>query len=424
MQSTDIQKAPAMVRAFAFVAVMCLLSLSGVSFAQTPAQSGSEKLDSGNQPKATDPKASDESQTASEPRMKEADWPLFRGNEASTGVAKSTLPESLSVLWEYKVPDGGFEGTAVIVKNKSNGRETVYIGDMDGVLISIDLESGKENWKHDTGLGFSASPAYRDGQIFIGDIDGYFWCFDESGNVRWKFQCDASVSGSANFFGDGVLFGSEDTKLYLLNRKDGTKIWDFQTPDQIQCSATVADGKGFVAGCDAILHLINLSSGEEVGKVAINSPTRSTPAVADGVAVFGTEQAEFFGVDLSKVETIWTFAGKNGASAVRGSAAIGGGRVIFGARNRQVYCIDSKTGKEQWSTVLKSKIESSPVIVGERVFVGSMDGRLYALSIKDGKKLWEKEFGGAFQSSPSVAFERLVVATDRGVVYCLGAPKN
>lgn len=352
------------------------------------------------------------------------DWPLFRGNKASTGVATSKLPKDLDVLWEYKVRDGGFEGTPIVVRNQTNGRPTVYVGDMDGVLISLDLETGKENWKHDTGLGFTASPAYHDGHIFIGDIDGFFWCFTETGEVKWKFEVGIEISGAANFFEEGVLFGAQDAKLYLLNRKDGSKIWEFETPDQIQCSTTVAKGMGFVAGCDAYLHLIDLKKGTEVGKVEIHSPTQSTPAVAEGKIVFGTEQADFFAIDLDEVKLSWSFAGDNGAAAVRGSAAINNGHVVFGARNRRVYSVDAKTGKQQWSTVLKANVDASPVIVGDRVFVGSTDGRMYALSLEDGAKQWTKEFQGGFLSSPAVAFDRLVVATDRGVVYCLGEAKS
>ena len=81
---------------------------------------------------------------------------------------------------------------------------------------------------------------------------------------------------------------------------------------------------------------------------------------------------------------------------------------------------DTKTGKENWKTTLRSKVDSSPVIVGDRVYIGSNDGRLYGLHLADGKIVWEKQLNGGIIGSPAVAFGRLVVATDRGVVYCLG----
>ena len=353
------------------------------------------------------------------------DWPLFRGDPESTGVARSSLPEDLEVLWQYKVPgsNSAFKSTAVIVRNQTNKKETAYIADLDGKIYSFDLETGKKNWDYQAGISIEASPAYKDGKIFIGDIDGNFLCLDESGKLVWKKELETAFIGSANFFGDGVLLGGENAKLYFLKRTDGSKIWEFEASDQIQSSITVGDGKAFLAGCDGRFRLIDLKTGTESGSVEMGSPTCSTPAVSGGKAVVGTEQAEFICIDLKKVSADWGFADEDGPASIRGAAAVKGNQVIFGARNRQVYSIDLKTGKQQWTRTLKGKIDSSPVIVGDRVFVGGGDGRLYVLSLDDGEELWVKQLKGPLISSPAVAFEKLVIATDRGVVYCLGKKK-
>ena len=70
-------------------------------------------------------------------------WPVFRGNAQSSGVATTTLPAELNVVWEFKVPQGGFEGTPLIVE-LPDGKKTIYIADMDGKLFSIDFATGKK----------------------------------------------------------------------------------------------------------------------------------------------------------------------------------------------------------------------------------------------------------------------------------------
>ena len=155
----------------------------------------------------------------------------------------------------------------------------------------------------------------------------------------------------------------------------------------------------------------------------MGSPTGCTPAVSKGFAVVGTEQAEFVCVDLKDVKLQWGFADEDGAAPIRGSAAIKGQQVCFGARNRQVYSVNLKTGKQDWTVTLKGRVDGSPVIVGKRMFVGAGDGRLYALSL-DGKIQWTKHLKGPINNSPAAAFEKLVIATDRGVVYCLGKKKE
>jgi outer membrane protein assembly factor BamB len=347
-------------------------------------------------------------------------WPVFRGNAQSSGVATTTLPAELGVVWEFKVPQGGFEGTPLIVQ-LPNGKKTVYIADMDGMLFSIDFQTGEKNWEIKLGIGIAASPAYQDEKIFIGDIDGFFHCVDTSGKLVWKIETGGEINSSANFFKGHVLFGSQDGKLYLLNVLDGVAIWELETPDQIQCSTTVAQNRAFVAGCDGFLHVIDLDKGKEVGKTDIFSPTQSTPAAFGNQVFFGTEQAEFVAVNWEKPNIDWSFVSEQGQASVRGSAAVNSKHVVFGARNRQVYSLDRKTGKRNWSVTLKAKVESSPVIVGSRVFVGSTDGRFYEIGLEKGKVAWEKQFNGGFLSSPAAAFGKLVIATDRGVVYCLGS---
>lgn len=347
-------------------------------------------------------------------------WPVFRGNAQSSGVATTTLPAELGVVWEFKVPQGGFEGTPLIVQ-LPNGKKTVYIADMDGMLFSIDFQTGEKNWEIKLGIGIAASPAYQDEKIFVGDIDGFFHCVDTSGKLVWKIETGGEINSSANFFKGHVLFGSQDGKLYLLNVLDGVAIWELETPDQIQCSTTVAQNRAFVAGCDGFLHVIDLDKGKEVGKTDIFSPTQSTPAAFGNQVFFGTEQAEFVAVNWEKPNIDWSFVSEQGQASVRGSAAVNSKHVVFGARNRQVYSLDRKTGQRNWSVTLKAKVESSPVIVGSRVFVGSTDGRFYEIGLEKGKVAWEKQFNGGFLSSPAAAFGKLVIATDRGVVYCLGS---
>src|SRR6202021_3062865 len=61
------------------------------------------------------------------------------------------------------------------------------------------------------------------------------------------------------------------------------------------------------------------------------------------------------------------------------SAAVVGGKIILGGRDKFVHCLDAKTGKELWNVQTKSRVESSPAVVDGRVYIGSNDGRFYGL---------------------------------------------
>lgn len=348
------------------------------------------------------------------------EWPMYRGNAKSTGVATSSLPDELEVLWEFEVPNGAFEGSAAIVD--VDGEKVVYIGDLDGKLFSFNLETGEKRWEYEaeSGIGFSTSPTYHEGKVYIGDVDGLFYCVDDKGEKVWSLQTNSIISSSANFYKGNVILGSQDANLYCLDGETGDVVWKFPAEDQIRCTPTIVDGRAFVAGCDGHFHVVDLDKGEEIGSVNVQSPSGGTPAVLGDTVYFGTEQAGFFAVRWKELEIRWHFADE-AVSAIRSNPAVIDGHVIFGAANRVIRSLDPTNKNENWATTLKTRIETSPVIVDQRVFVATGDGRLYALGLDDGEIEMEKEFEGGFTASPSVGFERLIIASDRGKVYCLGS---
>lgn len=345
----------------------------------------------------------------------DADWPMFRGDSQSTGVARSKLPNDLELLWKFAVPKGAFEGTPAIVAG------VVYIGDLDGSLYALDLATGEQKWVQKLEGGFTASPAVRDGLIFIGDYDGRFYCVRaEDGKLLWQYEAEAEIDGSANFFKDRVLFGSQDATLYCLRAKTGELIWKHAIEDQIRCSPTIVEGRCFVAGCDGQLHIIRVEDGRPEAAVPIGSPTGVTPAAVGDRVFFGTENGAFLSVDWRKAEVAWTFKDDR-AQAFRSCPAATEQAVVVGGRDRSVRALHPETGKLLWQFSARQRVDSSPVIVGDRVFVAAADGRIYALDMANGEERWQFETGNGFTGSPAVAAGRLVIADDKGVVYCFGA---
>ncbi|MAV34394.1 MAG: serine/threonine protein kinase [Planctomycetaceae bacterium] len=355
-------------------------------------------------------------ETEPSPRATATQWPLFRGDPLSSGVAHCELPDKPSLLWKHKVKDGAFEATAAIVDN------TVFVGDLDGVFYALDLNSGKRKWTFQTKEqdGFIASPAVYNQRVYIGDLFGRFYCLHaETGKKLWEYETKAEIDSSANFYRGNVLVGSQDATLYCLGAKTGKLIWKYTIEDQIRCTPTVVKTRCFVAGCDGKLHIIDLEKGASVANVDIGGPTMATPAVRGDLAYFGSEAGVFFCVNWKQASVVWRYEPKRGRG-VRSSAAASGEIVVYGNQNRQVRGLDPASGKQLWTFTAKQRVDSSPVIVGRRAFVGSSDGRLYGLNLKSGKKEWEYEAGGGFAASPAVAAGKLVIATDDGVVYCFG----
>lgn len=344
----------------------------------------------------------------------ETDWPLFRGDAFSTGVASSDLPAKLTLLWDYETDKGALDITPAVVDG------VAYFGDFHGTLHAVSAPTGKNIWKTkpEPSIGFAGSVAVKNGKVYLGDVGGVFYCLSaKSGKLLWRFDADDSFTASPNFYGGNILIGSESGVFYALTA-DGKVAWQLDTKKPIQCSPTVIENRGFFAGCDGQLHIVNLRTGDEIGAIELDGPSGSTPAMLGDVAYMGTGKGSVLAINWRTPTTKWKAPGLG--QELRSSPAVKDGVVVVGGRDRKLHAYNATNGDELWAFTAKGKIDSSPVIVGDRVFFGSFDGRVYELNLKTGKKVWEYEIGDHLNASPAVANERLLIGSSQGVLYCFG----
>lgn len=104
---------------------------------------------------------------------------------------------------------------------------------------------------------------------------------------------------------------------------------------------------------------------------------------------------------------------------VTGVPALDNGRVLFGATDGVLRCLDT-SGSDLWSFVTGGPIWSSPAVAADgSVVFGSEDGKVYCLTAA-GTKRWEFATQGEVRSSPAIAGDgAILVGSDDGRVYCL-----
>ncbi len=342
-------------------------------------------------------------------------WAQFRGNPALTGVTAAAVPDTLKVAWSYETGDV-IESSAAI----ADGR--VFVGVGTGHLVALSLADGKELWKYalDQGAGES-SPAVSGGLVFIGDLGGIFHAVHAAdGTAAWTFKTGGEIKSSPVVAGDRVLIGSYDSNLYALSAKDGKVLWSVKTDNYVHATPAVAGGLVDLAGCDEVFRAIRLEDGTEAYRIDTGAYTGASAAIADDRAYFGNFNNEVVGLDLKKRAVLWRYTHPDRQFPFYSSAAVAGGLVVLGGRDKMVHGIDAETGKARWTFTTRARVDSSPVVAGGRVYVGSNDGRFYVLAAADGEKLWEFDTGGPLSASPAVAAGRIVIGSQDGRLICFG----
>jgi outer membrane protein assembly factor BamB len=115
----------------------------------------------------------------------------------------------------------------------------------DGVLHNEDLK-----WIYSANGAIYGSPAVYLGdnpdEVFFGTAAGDIYALKDDGGgttVKWQYDTGSqSIVGSPAVNASCVWLGSDDGKLYCINRPDGTLRWSYQTAStDIDASPAVAD---------------------------------------------------------------------------------------------------------------------------------------------------------------------------------------
>jgi outer membrane protein assembly factor BamB len=151
-------------------------------------------------------------------------------------------------------------------------------------------------------------------------------------------------------------------------------------------------------------------------KRTLKGAVTSSPTVAEGRVYFGCRDGNLYCLDSESGEQIWKF----GAGAGIGSSpAVANGSVFVGNYDGRLFSVDAASGNKKWEFKTAGKIVSSPCVVSGRVLFGSYDRNLYCLSAHDGKLLWKHETAGIVWSSPTVGKDRVFFGSTDGSFFCL-----
>ena len=342
------------------------------------------------------------------------EWPVFRGNAAFTGTAAGTLPNALKPAWQ-------FQTAAAVKSTPAVAQETVFISSLDDTLYAVDLKTGQEKWRFKADDELEASPLCADGTVFVGSANGTFYAVSaESGQSLWTFTTSGKILGSANHFTDAsgnacVIFGSYDNYLYCLKAQNGELIWKHEAQSYINGAPAIADGKAVFGSCDGRVYIVPLIDPNTTQTIDIETYMAASPAIADGFVFAGNYEGLFIAASLSSRTPLWQFRRKN--VPFISSPAVTEDRVLFGAQDNNLYCLNRTDGKLLWTFSSTDKIDSSPVVCGDKVIFGADNGRLTMANLADGKEVFTYTLGQPITAGVAIAENTVLVGCDDGVVY-------
>lgn len=286
---------------------------------------------------------------------------------------------------------------------------------------------GDKVWTYTTAKGIFSTPIVdRDGTVYVGSADNYFYAVGRDGTLKWKFKT-GNIIDSAAVIGDfdpvsnsyPLTFGSGDTFLYHLSGNpalsdDQRVLWKFQAIYFPQYPELFDWWEGnVVRGMDGSYYAGNTGGpayafnpdGSLKWYFQTGQPVWTAPTIDEqNNTVWGSLNLTAFSLKADGKKNWQRLMGMYvTSSAARGSD----GTLYMGSFDHYLRAMDPATGHTIWKFKTNNLVYASPALSKDAsgntlaIYITSCDGSLYKIS-PSGQLLWRYDTGDPIRSSPSV----------------------
>ncbi|HSW02302.1 MAG TPA: PQQ-binding-like beta-propeller repeat protein [Sedimentisphaerales bacterium] len=229
-----------------------------------------------------------------------------------------------------------------------------------------------------------------------------------SGNVRWRFETGAPVTGSVTVGSAGhIHIACEDGKLYTLG-SEGKVQWILDANSPLLSAPSIGpDGSLYVGGKSGKVYAV-ASDGRLRWSFATGGAVYSSPAVGAGDVYVGSSDGTLYALAASDGVELWRFKTQgpgvlpNGAIFASPSICPDGTVYIGGLYDPTLYALNPADGGVKWSCRFPDTSKdpntggwpfASPVVAADGTIYQTLlyDRHLYAIEPADGAIRWSVE---------------------------------
>ena len=322
-----------------------------------------------------------------------ADWPQFRGPNASAVSTEAAPGPKVSVNWSVDLPGRGLS-SPIIVGDKlfltcASGPDQANLH-----VFCFSTTDGKKLWERvmkSTGRTMThnktcvaAATMCSDGErVFALYSTNDLFAFDLTGNLLWLRGLTYDYANASNSLGmssSPVVVG--DT-LVVQSEND---------------SESIAVG-------------IDVATGKNRWKKERPKAANWTSAVIYQNVVALQSSKGLTGIDPRTGDVVWDYT--DGASTIPSSAVTQ--TAIYIPSNGVTAVVPEKGAASQlWRAAGLKPGTGSPLVIGDSIYVLNGTGVLIKASTTNGDEAWKLRLKGPFSGSPVAAGKYIYIASERG----------
>ncbi|MBB5014948.1 outer membrane protein assembly factor BamB [Rehaibacterium terrae] len=315
----------------------------------------------------------------------------------------------------------------------------VYAATLQGRVVALDLESGRELWRSETGMRLSGGPGAAGGFVVVGSLDGDVLALDaDSGAERWRTRVSSEVISRPLLAHGMAVVRSNDGRVFGLDLGEGARRWVFDRGIPAltvrgNASPVLGQGLVYLGYDDGTVVALRVQDGLRVWEQVVAEPDGRSElermADVDGDLQVGLSEVfaisfkgQMLAMDAANGRPLWT----RDTGSYAGLALLGD-RLVVADKAGSVWAIDRNSSSALWrQEALAHRWLTTPAVQGDYAVVGDLQGYLHWLRLGNGELAARVRLGKEpIRATPQVSPEGILVAIDTYgelAAYRLGGP--
>ncbi|MFO7446774.1 MAG: PQQ-binding-like beta-propeller repeat protein [Ignavibacteriaceae bacterium] len=256
--------------------------------------------------------------------------------------------------------------------------ETLQIPHVDSAQNKVYSDNITIKWQKELNSEMYASLLTSEDKIFAVTKNGFVYCYDLNGNLKWKYDTGETILSKPVRDKDILVVATVEGDLFSFNANNGSVI-------QV------------------------LSIGEPLTSQLIKTDITYNGYQTKG-AIAGTASGKIFCYDMYSLEQVWENNSAKGL--INTEPLLINNRIIYGSWDNNLYCIDSRSGSLNWkwqnpdqkSTSANSGFSyfspagCTPVSDGKQIYIAAPDKYVTAIDFLLGRTVWRKNNFNCWES--------------------------
>jgi outer membrane protein assembly factor BamB len=338
-----------------------------------------------------------------------AEWPMDGGGPEHTGEQLTPLIGP-AVQWDVEV-------NGELMCPPATAYSKLYIGTSDGYLKELDERDGHLLWDVKLGDTICSTPLIESQTAFVpaGKVLHAVDLGDKSD--RWSYEAVGTLRGSPILYDDLVYIGSEDKRVYALDKYTGDLEWSLKLDDVVATTPSVTGSVVVVGTEEGTVYGIHRNEGEELWRVDVGASVSTAACISGSTAMVGTFGGRVHGINVGDGDLEWTFPhpAEPALDPILTTPVTNSGLVYFGADG--LYCLEVRNGLKAWHHATGDTVRGTPALVESYLIFGSYDGVLRCIDKNTGNAIWRFSADTAFRSSVSIDYDKAFIGGRDGRLY-------